>query len=885
MQDLQLHPSGFLHLVAAPDARPSDGLPAKLARPFADDWRGGLIALAGMGGEAAEFSLAVRFWRGVAAEYLTRLCHHPLGEADLRVPPPDPEILDRWTAGAPPLAGGEYLNRHSLGLIWADLDRWTAATLDQAGGLEALLAAWAPAWRRVGRVTFHLAENKQGAAHPFAFLATFTTGLGSGGRDRHLPLHQALQIYADSDNRHALVKLLTPVREASLTLDWVAEMVESGAVYRPTAWTAPQAHRFLNSIEQLEQAGLAVRIPDWWHERPRPRVQVKIDRKTDSLLGAGSLLDLDVAVMLGDEALSRAELKQLLAGPDGLVMLKGRWIDVDRDKLQALLDHWNGVAGAAGQDGISFHEGLRLLAGAPADLKSAAGLDPQWSEVVAGSHLGELLARLRAPENELPPRLPARLKNTLRPYQHEGVAWLHLLSGLGLGACLADDMGLGKTLQVLALLAAAPRRKDDPPSLLVVPASLLGNWKAEAQRFTPELDLLFLHPSLTPRDRLAEIAADPATGLGAPDLVITTYAMVHRLGWLADQPWRLVILDEAQAIKNHGTAQSKAVRRLRATARLALTGTPVENSLGDLWSLFDFLNPGLLGSSKVFQGFVAGLEETGFGPLRRLVGPYILRRLKTDRRVIADLPEKTETVRYCNLTRPQVRLYAKVVDDLARGLARFDQGLERRGLVLQALTRLKQVCNHPSQLTGDQSYDPDQSGKFTRLAEICTELAQRQEKVLVFTQYREIIPHLEEHLAGIFGRPGLTLHGGTTVKSRAGLVAAFQEVDGPPFFVISLKAGGTGLNLTQACHVIHFDRWWNPAVENQATDRAFRIGQKQNVLVHKFVTTGTLEEKIDRLIAGKKELADQVLDGQEIKLTEMSDEQLLALVRLDVTSA
>jgi non-specific serine/threonine protein kinase len=578
----------------------------------------------------------------------------------------------------------------------------------------------------------------------------------------------------------------------------------------------------------------------------------------------------------------------LLAGGDGLMFFKGNWVEVDRAKLQQVLDYWEG-SDSPGQDGsLSLHEGLRLLAGAPADLKSAAAVDPDWSEIVAGPRLGELLSALRNPDGEKGPRLDATLKATLRPYQVDGVAWLHLLTGLGLGACLADDMGLGKTLQVLALLSARPRRRGDAPSLLVVPASLLGNWRAEAERFAPRLRLQFLHPAETDRDVMARIAAAPAAELSACDLVVTTYGMAHRLEWLGDHQWHLVILDEAQAIKNSGTRQSKAVRKLRGTARVALTGTPVENSLGDLWSLFDFLNPGLLGSAKLFAGFVKSLSEHehgGFEPLRRLIGPYILRRLKTDRNVISDLPEKTEIVRYCALTKTQIKLYAGVVEKLAQGLAETEQGIERRGLVLQALLRLKQVCNHPSQVTGDGQFDARQSGKFARLTDLCGELAQRQEKVLVFTQYREIIPALEEHLTRIFGRPGLTLHGGTNVKRRRELVERFQTEDGPPFFVISLRAGGTGLNLTQACHVIHFDRWWNPAVENQATDRAFRIGQERNVLVHKFVTSGTIEEKIDELIRQKSDLAEQVLGGAEIKLTELPDDELLALMQLDVTRA
>ena len=364
--------------------------------------------------------------------------------------------------------------------------------------------------------------------------------------------------------------------------------------------------------------------------------------------------------------------------------------------------------------------------------------------------------------------------------------------------------------------------------------------------------------------------------------------MVHRQPWLADVEWRLVVLDEAQAVKNPATRQSRAVRALPARARVALTGTPIENRLGDLWALFDFLNPGLLGSRRIFQSFVKELQsrdEQPFAPLRRLVAPYILRRLKTDRSVIDDLPEKTETTRDCHLTRKQAALYERVVRTMQRDLERVD-GIERRGVVLRALLRLKQACNHPSQLSGDGDYRPADSGKFVRVAEICEELAERQERALVFTQFREIIDPLSEHLAAVFGRPGLVLHGATGIRHRQELVDRFQQDDGPPFFVLSLKAGGTGLNLTGASHVIHFDRWWNPAVESQATDRAFRIGQRRNVLVHRFVTRGTIEERIDAMIADKRQLADDLLDGAgEVNLTELPDDELLAMVRLDVTRA
>ncbi len=365
------------------------------------------------------------------------------------------------------------------------------------------------------------------------------------------------------------------------------------------------------------------------------------------------------------------------------------------------------------------------------------------------------------------------------------------------------------------------------------------------------------------------------------DLVITTYTMLARLDWLSQRQWHLVILDEAQAIKNSGTRQSRAVKELRASGRIALTGTPVENRLSDLWSLFDFLNPGLLGEAKAFGRFVKQLAIGGphpFGPLRSLVQPYILRRLKTDKKILSDLPQKTEVNAFCGLSKRQAALYGQSVRELADAIEQAD-GIQRRGIVLAYLMRLKQICNHPSQLTGDGGYEVKHSGKFKRLAEICEELAQRQERALIFTQFREITTPLADFLAGVFGRPGLVLHGQTAVSRRSGLVETFQSDDGPPFFILSLKAGGTGLNLTAASHVIHFDRWWNPAVENQATDRAFRIGQKRNVLVHKFICRGTVEDKIDALIAQKSGLSCDLLEGGgEAMLTEMSNHQLLRFV-------
>ena len=883
---LRLTPAGDLRWDAA-RAAPAGDLPAA----FAADWREALFRLAAERLPTREMP-GLRYWQTLAERYLTGLCHLPEETDRFAIAPLSADDCRHWIQSAPPMPGGEYLSAESLQRIWRGLDDWVQAAAADAGGLAILLRERAPGWDQVGRVCFHLAENRNDEARPFAFMASCAAGLGATGRVRRLPLRKALEEHSGAGNRAALVKLLAPVNRAAESCDWVAELVASGDLFRPMAWNAAQAYRLLQSVETLRASGLSVSLPDWWRRRPRPRVSVTIGEQARSRLDVGQLLDFDVRLALGDRTLSEAELASLLDAEDGLVLLSGQWVEVDRDRLRQAVEHWQALQQQETTDGLSFIEGMRLLAGASADLREEARMEEQrhWVHVEAGAEMREILAGLRRPEAAEAAAFPGDLHATLRPYQREGVSWLSFLTRLGLGACLADDMGLGKTIQVLALLLRESRAGTRPaaPSLLVVPASLLGNWRDEAARFAPSLRLRFLHPAETDRKTLDRIAAAPGTGLAGVDLAITTYAMLVRQDWLAGLTWRYVILDEAQAIRNAETRQSRAARQLAAGARIALTGTPVENRLDDLWALFDFLNPGLLGSRPVFDSFVRSLEEreqNPFAPLRRLVGPYILRRLKTDRAIISDLPEKSETTAYCSLSPAQIRLYRQVVEALQRDMQAASP-MARRGAVLRSLLRLKQLCNHPSQLLGDGDYQPSDSGKFHRLGEICGELAERQERVLVFTQFREIIDPLAEFLATVFGRSGLALHGATGIRQRRDRVARFQAADGPPFFILSLKAGGTGLNLTAASHVIHFDRWWNPAVENQATDRAFRIGQRQNVLVHKFLVTGTVEERIDAMIEDKRRLAEDVLaGGAELRVTELSDEALLDLVRLDVTRA
>ena len=892
---LALTPTRTLILREAPDADPID--PAAAERIGAALGRGVGHGLLQLGAAEVDTLLppSIAFWRDVGRAFVTRLCAQPELEASrkrLHLPFPEADLA-ALAAGAPPMPGGEYLDTGALASLWEAMNTACRAELTEFDGpVEAYLQSRHAAWHLVGRVHFHLAENRAEPDAPFAFLATYSTRLGNQGRPRHRPLGEAIREYAGEGNRPKLLALLEPVQRAAARSRLLRELVDSGDVYRPLALTPEDAYRFLTDVPVFEESGVVVRVPDWWSARrpPRPQVQVTVGSRAPAGLGTDALLDFDVRVTLDGQTLTAAEIEQVASSSEGLALIRGKWVELNATRLREALAHWNKVQAAAGRDGLSFIEGMRLLSGAGLG-ESAAMPAPEaaaWSDVVAGRWLQDALDGLRQPDalrDALPPR---GLDAELRPYQEVGVRWLSLLHRLGLGACLADDMGLGKTIQVLALLLTLKERpapsRDTRPALLVVPASLIANWKAEIDRFAPSLRVLVAHPSG------AEKAPEEITteDLAGHDLVITTYGLTHRLRWLTETEWRLVVLDEAQAIKNPDAKQARAVKALRARSRAALTGTPVENRLTDLWSLFDFLNPGLLGSARAFTAFTKQLvaRPGGYAPLRELTRPYILRRLKTDRRVIADLPEKTELRAYCGLTKMQAALYQESVKSLAEKLERVEAGIERRGAVLAYLMRLKQICNHPSQWLRDGAWAPGSSGKFSRLRELAEVIADKQEKALVFTQFREVTEPLALFLAGVFGRPGLVMHGATPVRERRDLVERFQADERVPFFVLSLKVGGTGLNLTAASHVIHFDRWWNPAVEDQATDRAFRIGQKKNVLVHKFVCRGTVEEKIDALIAGKQSMAREVLEtGGEALLTELSDAELLRVVSLDLRTA
>jgi superfamily II DNA or RNA helicase len=897
MLSIALSPQGHVHL----DVPAGSDLPPSLAQIAKHFERGDGHGVFQLGATEPETLLpgGLGFWRDVGRAFVVRLCATEDLEAlrakvEVELPP---DALAALVATAPPLTGGEYLTPAVLAGLTA---RMALAVRDELaaweGTVEAFLRQASPAWNLVGRVCFHLAENKNDPDAPFAFLATYTTRLSARAKAQHLPLAQALREYAGARNKSALLALLEPVQRAARTSAVAKDLVDGGAVFETLAWTPAEAHRFLIDVPLIEDAGVVVRMPAAWRAKrpPRPEVQVTLGKAPGQGVGAEAILDFSIDVTLEGETLTERELRAILEGTDGLALVRGRWVEVDRERLRQVLDRWSTFEAARADRGLSVVEGLRLLAGA--DMSEARGDAPagdvaDWSKVVAGEALAKALAGLRSPEALADLDPGPLLRAELRPYQKVGLRWLWWLRSLGLGGCLADDMGLGKTIQVIALLVLLSKKGHQPdassidPSLLVVPASLIANWRAELARFAPSLSVFVAHPSEIPPAELGSLTAESLSG---HDVVITTYGSLQRAPGLTSRSWNVVVLDEAQAIKNPGAKQTRAVKALRARLRLALTGTPVENRLGDLWSLFDFTCPGLLGSPKAFGRFVRSAEKRahgGYGPLRELVRPYILRRLKRDQRVIADLPDKTEVRAFCGLTKKQVALYQQTVEELRETLSRSD-GMKRRGAVLASLMRLKQICNHPSHWLGDGSWAPEESGKFGRLAALADEIASRQEKALVFTQFRELTRPLAEFLSGVFGRPGLVLSGETEVKRRMGLVEQFQREDGPPFFVLSLKAGGTGLNLTAARHVIHFDRWWNPAVESQATDRAHRIGQRNGVLVHKFVCRGTVEEKIDALIESKQDLARQVLEGtDEVKLTELDDEQLLRMVAIDIRTA
>jgi len=641
-----------------------------------------------------------------------------------------------------------------------------------------------------------------------------------------------------------------------------------------------QAYAFLKEgAYLLRESGFGILLPSWWGKRERGvGLSLRVTpspsgpRSVLSPLGLEALVEFDWQVALGGQSLPREEFLELAQMKQPLVRVRGQWVELSPERVKEVLE---ALQARPESPKMTLGDVLQLELGQPRD-----GSLPV-TDLEATGWIETLLTRLAGRE-ELPHlEAPRSFHGKLRPYQKHGLSWLSFLGRWNLGACLADDMGLGKTIQVLALLLHLEDNGElDRPVLLICPTSVVSNWRKEAERFAPTLRVLVHHGQERHEgERFQKEAA-------RHHLVVSTYSLVHRdLERLSGVEWEGLVLDEAQNIKNPQAKQTRALRKLAAPRRIALTGTPVENRLSELWSIMEFLNPGYLGSEASFRRRYALPIERYRDPsatteLRKLVEPFILRRVKTDPTVIKDLPSKNEMKVYCSLTREQATLYQAVVSESLEKIE-ASEGIGRKGEVLAALTRLKQICNHPAHFLADGSALVNRSGKLTRLTEMLEELLAEGDRALVFTQYAEMGKLIQRHLREALSVEVLFLHGAVPATARERLIGSFQEDrEGPPVFVLSLKAGGFGLNLTEARHVFHFDRWWNPAVEDQATDRAFRIGQKRSVAVYKFICAGTVEERVDELAERKKELAEAVIQSGEGFITELSTESLRELFEL-----
>ncbi|MDR3320989.1 MAG: DEAD/DEAH box helicase [Synergistaceae bacterium] len=636
------------------------------------------------------------------------------------------------------------------------------------------------------------------------------------------------------------------------------------------------AEFLLSHIPVLESNGVGVYFPDWWDRASSERLTLR-GRVTEgnvprdffrdmlsSANGSGDpVLSLKWEIALGGSLLSDCEAELIMSRRTPLMCIRERWVFVTPEQVELLRRRMEQLpACLTATEALCLAASNRYVDG----FMDSPELEKAYESLSKGI-TRELLEK------------PPMMRGHLRPYQSRGFSWLSFLSSLGLGACLADDMGLGKTIQTLALIQYRRDMGERRPVLLICPTSVLENWRMEISRFLPGLPI-YMHHGRS-RARGAEFIA-VARGSA---MVLSSYAVLQRdVAACQETEWSGIVLDEAQNIKNPDTNQAKAARCLNSDWRIALTGTPVENHVGDLWSIMEFLMPGLLGNKRRFNDeYVRPIQESRdtslMNSLKRTVAPFIMRRMKTDKDIVPDLPSKIETKVFCGLKREQVSLYSDVTDELSREIAGVT-GIKRRGIVLAGLTRIKQICDHPSLLSKDGDFSPERSAKLERMLALAEEMFETGDRTLIFTQYVEMGNILKSQLQDRFGKEVLFLHGSIFKDARDRMVRRFQEGSGPQFFVLSLKAGGVGLNLTGANHVVMYDRWWNPAVEQQAIDRAYRIGQSRNVQVHIFCCRGTLEERIDELISSKKEVANMVVESSDNWITELSDRELQRLLSL-----
>ena len=844
-----------------------------------DSW----LLFLGLSDHQVSLSPSLDYWRNFTGAFAAKLSQTP----DLEILRHKAKILIEKAElrlhieQAPLMIGSEYLNTELLEALWGRLNNAFAFAISSyEGTVEDFIRTYSPNVHLVGRVFFHLVENKS-TDYPFAFMATYSTRINKQGRSKHLPLKHALQEY-ENDNEK-LLELLATVHRAAEKGQLIANLLETGELFHPVVWTAENAFSFLKEVPVYETSGILCRIPNWWKgNKTSVRLNFSVGDSKPSLVGMDAILNFNARLFLGDTQISEKEARQLLSESEGLAFIKNKWVAVDPEKLKQTLNAYGKAKKLMAKEGFSLKDALRMQLG-PEKL-----LDVNTQEIDCGISNGKwlkaVIQKMLNPELITSVKPGKEFKARLRDYQQKGLNWLYFLHSLQFGACLADDMGLGKTIQALAFLSIMKSKlkksgKPSKASLLVIPASLIGNWENEIRRFSPNIKFYIAHPATNSGKK--DVPKDKESPDGF-DLVITTYALVQKYKWLQSYSWNYIILDEAQAIKNPGTKQARAIKKLSSRNRIILTGTPIENRLSDLWSLFDFLNPGLLGNAREFKKFSKNLNHdvSGYSRLRKIISPYLLRRMKTDRAVISDLPQKVEMKTYAPLSKKQILLYENLVKEIKEAIVQTE-GIQRRGLILSSLMKFKQICNHPDQYIGTGGFEEKDSGKFLRLREICETIYEKREKVLVFTQFKEITGPLHDLLESIFNRKGLILHGSVAVSKRKKIIEQFQSPRYVPFMVLSLKVGGVGLNLTEANHVIHFDRWWNPAVENQATDRVFRIGQKKNVIVHKFLTKATVEERIDKMLEEKVKLSQDVVAGTgDAWITEMKNDELIDLFKL-----
>ncbi|MCK5611486.1 DEAD/DEAH box helicase [Candidatus Pacearchaeota archaeon] len=829
--------------------------------------------------EEISLSPSLNFFRDFAHLFSYKLSHTP----DLDIKRDKTEIIisnEEITdilQKAPFMVGSQRFNKKILNSLWEQLNLFFCNKISSyEGSTESFIQTYSRHIHLVGRMQFHLVENPFDKKFPFSFLATYIPQKQKKKAFQQFTLKNSLEMFNHKDRE--LLELLNTIHFTARQCPLIKQMLKSGDLFHPLAWTSTEAYRFLQEIKLHEKCGILCHIPDWWKkEASSMKISVSMHDSAPSHLGMDSIMNFKAELLLGDTIVTNEEIRNILSESKGLALVKGKWLKVDPKKLAIMLKMFKQAKKAETKQ-LTFKEAMRIQMGA-SDLLNDNDEDIVL-EFSQGEWLKKTLNKLTNPHIIKSVSIPKQFKGTLRPYQKEGLNWLNLLHSLQFGACLADDMGMGKTVQLLSFLTLIKSNKR-APNLLILPASLVSNWQNEIQKFTPSLKVLIAHPGINPK---AKNILNKERLKGSYDLVITTYNLVQKFSLLKETVWFYVILDEAQAIKNPNTKQSKAIKKLESYNRIILTGTPIENRLSNLWSLFDFTNPGLLGTPREFLKYTKSLSNhpNKYGKLKNVIQPYLLRRLKTDKNVISDLPDKIEMKTYSYLSKKQIILYKELVKITELSL-KESRGIQKKGIILSSLIKFKQICNHPSQYTGNRHFSENDSGKFQRLREICEIIFQEREKVLIFTQFKSIISHLDNFLKTIFNHEGLILHGSIPASQRKALIDRFQSDEYIPYFILSLKAGGIGLNLTAANHVIHFDRWWNPAIENQATDRAFRIGQEKKVLVHKFITKGTIEDKIDLMIEEKSNLSKNIIErSKENWLTEINDEALIKLFKLNL---